>query len=267
MKKTFFLLMACLTFSTFLTSCLDDSENVMQGNNKFAIIKQTNGYTMASIAVDGFGFLLNSKDIEAYNAGDAMFINYKFGLNFIGETGIIRADIATPTSSADIFPVNSQIVPKIGIADTTITNNPNVIKSISTPIFSANNFYLDRWLFSYSADIVDGQRMNLEFTYDDTKQKDENGESLPSGSYIIDIRLNKTGTVNPGAATLTKEGKTVANFEQLRNKFQPTFGENDNQKTIILWFRYFKTVDGKQKLTYVKNAGAISYEKLQTGLN
>lgn len=259
MKKTSFYLFSMLLLMGGLTSCLGDTKSSVEGNGAFAVIDIVDGNTkVANLAIGSTIMMLSSPDISSLDKGDVVLLNYKFDPNnYLNSLGVIKADYAAPTSNDNIFRNSDQISVITEKTDTLPAAN-KIFKSVGMPpIYSPYTYFLDKWMFSYSADVAKGQNIGLQLIYDNdpSKQVDNRGKALPENTYVIDLKLVISGGTNSNAQTITKENRTVVNFSSFRDLVRSPKDQN-----VSIWLRYYQNGD-KDRPTYRLISNALLFEK------
>lgn len=262
MKKTFLYLMSAALLSTTLSSCLGNSESTYENQNEFSIVKIDDN-SGAKYALTASNLYVNSDDINKYDQGDVLLLNYKVNFdNYLTEY-ILKADYAAPAGENSTFRNASQKTVQIGDVDLSSDNNPNAFTSLGLTgvghTTAGSLAFLNRWLFIYQAKIADGQAMSLDLFFDINKQYDESGNDLPENTYILDAKLNITGTPNTGAESTNKENRTVFNLTNIKHQLTPDVVDEDGV-VVKIRFRYYKS-DNSEKPTYTPDAAALVYIK------
>ncbi|MEN9919029.1 MAG: hypothetical protein RL662_1465 [Bacteroidota bacterium] len=250
MKQVFLYVLAITLLGTTLTSCLGDTKSSYEGTSEFGVIKISEDGVKYLIPQSGVPLTWNG--ISKYNAGDAMLASYKVS-NL--QSGILNAEYVSPIEE---FPLGNHRQISRSTVDTTVTGNPDRFKAFTTRFYSGNSTFSDKWLFRYSVSVKEGQTSNVQFYYDDSKQKDQNGANLPQNTAIVDVRLDITGTPNSGAQAVTKENNIVVDFRLLRNWLRPS--NLDEDPVVRIWLRYH-TESNKDRPYWASNAGGFVYSK------
>lgn len=231
MKKTFFYLFSALLLATTLTSCLGDNESYFESTD-YGVIREQNGSKVLNMLVNGYNiYILSAPNLANYANGDLVRASYKINFDNANNAGIITADYITIQDN-NVYPVAEQQEVIIGEAPASLENNK--LRSFNMPIRIINSYLENKTLFSYSYALKKGEEMNgLSFYYDESNQAD-----APADTYIIDVRLNVSGTATTTEGTLT-EGATAADFSQFKELKKP--GTIPTEGTsITLWFRFFQ---------------------------
>lgn len=255
MKKNLFKTLFIATGATMiLTSCLGDTESTRSASNVFSYISKT---TAGEKTAMSSGIPMTSPELKnekLLEPGDCAFLDYKINLER-ASGGVYQADyirITNGDASGKVFKdhTTDQVQPLIADVDTVITNND--LYFVDFPLHAAL-FPIDmpaygyRWYVEYTyADKKNESAALLEVYYDKNKQED-----AKKGEVIIDFRLEKEGSSNPGETvnTIPVRGQKVIKFEEMTGVLAHLTENN----MLSIKFRYFK-----KKLS-VKE-GEIPYE-------
>ncbi|QIK53514.1 hypothetical protein G7051_03785 [Dysgonomonas sp. HDW5B] len=262
MRKTFLYVCAVAMLAVILPSCLGDNESTYQGTREFGVINiADNGVKYAAVGSGLGGTYITWDGISSYAKNDAVLLTYKINTNnIISGTNILKAEYAT-VAEGESFPYSDQKAITSQAVDTTKQTNSAFFKTFNLNKYSSNNFFSDRWLFSYTAGLKDGEVLTAKFYYDATKQVQKNKTALPENAAIVDVILTKTGTA-VGTTTKTEDKMIVADMTSLRRALQPS--SLDANVTKSIWFRIMKEdskVEAGYTLTYIQNAGYLLYSK------
>ena len=263
MRKTFLYVCAVAMLAIILPSCLGDNESTYQGTREFGVINiADNGVKYAAVGSSGLnqGMYVTWDGISTYGKDDAVLLTYKVNSNNVVSGNVLMAEYAT-VAEGESFPVANQKNINIQFVDTTKQANSAFFKTFNLNKYSSNNFFSDRWLFSYTAGLKDGEVLTARFYYDATKQVRKNKTALPDNAAIVDVVLTKSGTA-VGTTTKTEDKMIVADMASLRRALQPSNLDTDVTKSI--WFRVMREdskVDAGYALTYIENAGYLLYSK------
>lgn len=255
MKKRLFYLFFTIAFGVGLSSCLDDAADYSMSNTNFAVVKSVENVTLPVAWVEN-GLRLTWDGIsEKHSVGDAMILFYNVNLND-QSNGVVMAD-PTKINVVESFPLSSQKHINIAEVDTLVENTDNMFESLNLRSFVVTNEFLDdKWLFQAKAKIKKGQRMNLEFYYDNSEgmQHTSIGGALPQGVVVLDVKLFVTGE---GDELTSEEKYFVINLSKLRNEI---FKNATESGQCNLWLRYYDRSKSETKPSYVQNIGALTHE-------
>lgn len=264
MRKTFLYVCAVAMLAIILPSCLGDNESTYSGTREFGVINLSEtGIKYAAIGSGIGGTYVTWDGIDTYSKGDAMLLTYKVNTsNVISGTNILKAESAIIASN-ETYPARDQKYIAIQSVDTTKQANSAFFKTFSLNKYSSNTFFSDKWLFSYTASVKDGEVLTAKFYYDENKQVQKDKTALPDNAAVIDVVLTKSGTAIDGATTKTEDKMIVADLLSLRSVLRPSSDISEDVDRSI-WLRIMKedskATDG-YVLTYIQNAGYLKYTK------
>lgn len=262
MKKTFLYLLTVIMSITVLSSCLGDNDSYSSGTGTYAVVVSEEGTTYARTIIGG----MSSTTIDSYKPGDVLLVNYEINHSnyktLPSGTPVFIAEYATPTNENTEFKTEDQILVKTQSVDLDLENQPG-IKSITLGGGHhswLSKYFMDRWLFLFQAELTKDQTMSIDLFYDENQQYDEKGEALPENTYIIDVRLNITGTPNTGSEATNREQYAVANLSQLRHILSPQ-SVDENGALVNIRLRYFKKENNNTSsvLTLTSTVGNLDY--------
>lgn len=264
MKKTFLYLLTTVMSISLLTSCLGDNESTSAQQNAYGVIGKEGTTTYAKL----WYLELTSESLNEYNTGDVVFLDYEINHgNYTtlpsSNMMVFNAVYARPTSENLVFRSSEHLTVNETSADLN-PENKDALTSIGLEGLGhrSSKYFMDRWLINYQAKYTREQTASIELIYDAQKQVDERGEPLPENTYIIDVRLNITGTPNTGSESTNKENRVVANFSRLRSLLAPR-EIADNGTLVNIRLRYFKE-DANTNipvLTLTETMGYLDYPK------
>lgn len=261
MKKSFLFAFAALLTGAILPSCLGETDSSYEGRGQFAVVDVVGSTPIVRFVLGNSGVIAmsNTGELAGYSAGDALFLDYKLNLNNVTSDGIYIADYLS-ISDENVYRVNEQKLVQTRVKDLALADGEVMFKTFPlSPIYSSNDFFLDRWAFSYTYSLKEGQSLDTDFYYDPEKQTDNNGEAVPEDTYIIDVRLRLLGTPNnPSAEGKTTEKYVIVNFSYLRSILRPEIIDT-NGTVKKLRFRYYKEGDTDGTPTISADAGSLLY--------
>ncbi len=264
MRKTFLYVCVVAMLAIILPSCLGDNESTYQGTREFGVINLDNstGTKYAAVGSGLGGTYVTWDGISAYSTGDAVLLSYKINTNnVISGTNILMAEYAT-VAEGESFPYKDQKNISVQVLDTTKQTNSAFFKTFGLNTYSANNFFSDKWLFSYTASIKDGEALSANFYYDASKQTQKDGTALPANTAIVDVVFTRAGTAIDNATSKTETKTIVANLASLRTRLTPS--DTSNNVSVSIWFRIMKentNVTSGYEWSYIQNAGSLLYSK------
>jgi|GEM_PF-2676434 len=253
MKKVFLYLLTTIMSITTFSSCLGDNESTSSQDNAYCIIGSEGGINYAKL----YYLELTNKDrFKDYESGDVMLLNYKINYSSIitipgTSTQIFEAEYAAPSSENYVFKKSEHLNVNYGNVDLE-SKNPNIFTSFSLEGngHRASKYFSDRWLINYQAKYTKEQTATIELFYDEEQQFDADGKELPENTYIVDVKLNISGTPNSSSEATNKEQYVVANMNRLRTTLHPAEINDENITYVKILFRYFKeNTNGSPTLT------------------
>ena len=231
LKVTFLLSVFAIIFS----SCLGDGDNKIEVTKDFIYIDRDEYYNNFALPASVGQYCSTSgTPLASLSYGDCAFAGYKIIGNQTGSYPQLQEVNLIKT-----FSVGDQPNVSIGSMPEGDLEYEIKISSLKVDLWSVGNMIGDRWLFISNCKLADGEKLTAEFYFDESRQKDENGNSLPKNRAIIDIRFKK---INPATEEGTnKPYEMVANFTDLRNALKDRIDfENQNVAYYRLKFRYRK---------------------------
>lgn len=229
MKKNVFLF-SLLTL-LFSTSCLDNNESSFSGSNQFAVVQQNSSNIKYIVVPNG---MIQNDVLNNYDQGDALILSsYSANLGNTNSLGIVKAESIIIDKN---FPNRIQKSISFEVADTAADVRQQIgLKQLIVEYSANKSVFLDRSLVTYSADLADGEKYNLNFYYDKTKQVDQTGATLTSNRIVLDIVIDLSGEGIGQKKTVADQ--LVLNSSELRAKLTPT-DFPDSSVVIVVDFRY-----------------------------
>ena len=126
------------------------------------------------------------------------------------------------------------------------TVDPVYFESLLEPIFAQNEYFGDRWLFPYTYKSKKGENVSVKFYKSSTVES--------NGDIIIDVRLEKSGNPEAGAADIIHGDYVSVNMSLLRNLI---VADADGGKKVTVKFRYYRA--DQQKELYTSNKSYSIY--------
>lgn len=255
MKKNIFLF--SLITLLFATSCLDDNDSSFSGSNQFAVVQKNTSGIKYIVVPQG---LIQNDVLSTYDQGDAIIVSsYNASTGNASSQGIIKAESINIEKS---FPNRIQKTISYAVADTASNIQQQIgLKQLAVESSSSNNVvFLSRSLISYTADLADGEKYNLNFYYDSSKQVDQTGAALPANRIVVDIVIVPSGEGIGQKQSVTDQ--LVLNTSDLRSNLTPT-EYTDGVAIISVDFRYsqYNTTTQTYKQIYSINKMNFTYYK------
>ena len=234
-KKFSYLLL--LSVILFLSSCLDSGQNSYIGDKEYSFITQDTktGTVYARTLADVF---ITSEKIGLLTPGSTAFLTYqvteeteKFSLG--DNVYVYKVITGGEPISIDQTLLQLSTVPTV---------DPVYFESLLEPIFAQNEYFGDRWLFPYTYKSKKGENVSVKFYKSSTVAS--------NGDIIIDVRLEKSGNPEAGAADIIHGDYVSANMSLLRNII---VADADGGKKVTVKFRYYRADQQGQLYTSNKS--------------
>ncbi len=230
-------LLLVLSAVLFLSSCLKSGEQSYIGNEEFSYITQDDKTGTIYARTLG-GYFITSEKINLLTPGTTAFLTYQI-------TEETEKIVTGENGNVTIFKSAMGAEP-ISISQSTLmfTDAPNVpivyFENLIKPIFTSNEYFGDRWLIGYTANVKKGENMKVNFY----KTNVEASTANTNEEVIIDVRLVKSGEAESGATDKLETKVVTANFSSLRAMFKGSDKEKINIK-----FRFYRTANKEEIYT------------------
>jgi hypothetical protein len=220
-------LLLALSGVLFLSSCLDSGSPHYIGNDEISYIAigETTGIVYARTLA---GFAITSPKIKQLMPGSMARISYQVKTEEDQTVMVDENQFAYVVELASEPSVMQQTTLELSLAP----NVPAVkFESLMDPLFAQNDYFGDRWIFTYYANIKK-EDVNVRFY----KASDDDAKTANT-DVLIDVRLEKTGTPDSGATEKIESDNIVVNLSALRMLMAD---EADSENKISIKFRYYR---------------------------
>ena len=222
-------LLLVLSAVLFLSSCLDSGEQSYIGNQEYSYITrdEASGTIYARTLSNYF---ITSPKISLLTPGTTAFLTFQVTEETerisIGENvNIYKVNLGGEPIEIDQTPLQSGSAPQV--------ETPVFFESLMEPIYAENEYFGDRWLFPYTFKAKKGENFSVKF-YRDSQSESENSTN---NEVIIDVRLEKMGSAESGAAEKLEGNYITANMSVLRNILANDAGTDGK---VNIKFRYYR---------------------------
>jgi hypothetical protein len=228
-KKSLKFICGTLLSVLLFSSCLGDGENSRQSGVEFAYITSANSVPVAKTST---GMMVTSQEISLLPQGSCYLISYKVSSTSGSTNGVMNAENVTISQDP--------------VSQSYLSNSVPVVRLDSLPVkefyvsaFYPDNFLGDRWLFSGTTSLKQGESIRAEFYYDVKNQK-ENGVALKDNQVILDVRFIRTN-VSTDITALDRDQSflVVGDLGSLRASF-PLVNPSNQKTNLIIKFRYHR---------------------------
>lgn len=228
MRKKISLLLV-LSAVLFLSSCLDSGDSSYIGDKEYSYITrdEASGTIYARTLA---GYFITSSRISLLSPGTTAFLTYQVTEETetisIGENVLVYK-VGMGAEPIEIDQTTLQLTAAPSNVDTVY------FESLVEPIYAENEYFGDRWLFPYTFKAKKGENFSVKFYKADEMEPNQS----VNNEVIIDVRLEKMGEAETGAAEKLEGDYISANFSALRNVLIDDAGTDGR---INIKFRYFR---------------------------
>lgn len=245
MKKAFLSFCAVAFAALALTSCLGgDGKSEWTGTREFAVIKQS-ATTFEKQAWTASSLVLTGGDIDYYSVGDAVLVSYKVDLGNVAETNVLRVDYAN-INTDDVFRASTHKPINFvkNDANLAVIKKETSFKQFGNPFGSPNQFFSDKWFFSFSTMKKKGEVIVPAFYYDSERQKQYdksgNASNLPENTIVLDVTYTRIGAPDTGATEVETVEYGVVDFSRLRTENPLAITPTAQGASMKIWLRFPK---------------------------
>jgi len=221
-------LLLVLSSVLLLSSCLDSGENSYIGNQEPSYVTQgkTTGVIYARTIA---GYLITSPKIELLTPGTIALISYQVteeSENVIVDDNIVARKVVIAAEPETL----NQTQLQLSAAPIDVLGEK--FETLREPIYASNEYFGDRWIFSYTFKIKKGENVKTYFY----KASNEDAEAQDC-DVLIDVRLEKLGSPESGAAEKLEGDNIVVDFSSIRMNMADKANDQGN---LSIKFRYYR---------------------------
>lgn len=225
-KQKFSLLLLVSTV-IFLSSCLDSGSQSIIRNQEPSYI--TSGMMGTTYAKTPGIYNITSPEIQTLTPGTIALLSYQIteeSEEVTVEDGVIASKIQLSREPETLDQTNLLLseVPEV--------ESPDKFESLRDPLYFANEYWGDRWIFSYTYKAKKGENFSAKFYL----ASEEDAEAADC-DVLIDVRLEKSGTPESGAAEKIEGQNLVVDMSYIRASMSNKVNANNK---LYIKFRYHR---------------------------
>ena len=222
-------LLLILSAVLFLSSCLDSGSPSYIGKQEPSYITQ--GLTTGTIyARTQAGYYITSPKIKQLTPGTIALLSYQVKTEEDEKVTVDENVVAYMVELGAEPKTLDQTILQLSTPPEVTT--PKKFESLMEPLFASNIYFGDRWIFPYTYKIKKGESVKVNFY----KASNEDAKTANSDA-LIDVRLERLGTAEAGAAEKLEGDNIVVDFSQLRMMLAD---KADSQGKVSIKFRYYR---------------------------
>ena len=212
----------------FLSSCLGTGEQSHIGSGEYSYI-ELDPTTNTIYARTDYGYFITSPRIQQLSPGTTAFLSYQ--VTEQTETTTIGNNILVykVTLGAEPILIDQSKLQSSAAPEAPVVN----FESIGEPYYRINQYFGDHWLFIYEYKAKKGENVRVNFYKASNEEAKENNCDV-----LIDIRLEKLGTPDEGAAEKLERNVVSADMSLIRSTMADKADYNGN---INIKYRYYKS--------------------------
>lgn len=226
-KQKFSLLLLVSTV-IFLSSCLDSGSQSIIGTQEPSYI--TSGMMGTTYARTQRGYLITGPQIQTLTPGRIALLSYQIteeSEQVTVEDGIIASKVQLSREPEILDQTDLMML------EAPEEENPLNFETIREPLYAPNEYFGDRWIFSYTYKAKKGENFSAKFYL----ASEEDAEAADS-DVLIDVRLEKSGTSESGAAEKIEGQNLVVDMSYIRAAMSNKVNANNK---LYIKFRYYRS--------------------------
>ena len=222
-------LLLVLSAVLFLSSCLDSGQQSYIGDKEYSYITrdEASGTIYARTLA---GYFITSAKISLLTPGTTAFLTYQVTEETekisIGE----NVSVYKVTNGGEPIEIDQTALQTTSAPE---VEKPVFFESLMEPIFAENEYFGDRWLFPYTFKAKKGENVSVRFY----RAEQSPSENSVKNEILIDVRLEKMGNPESGAAEKLEGNYIAANLSMLRTILA---GDAGTDGKVNVKFRYYR---------------------------